>query len=420
MLLASGKEETHSFLGYQFKYILKNRSYDTNHLIIVFSGFGTGSDFTYDFFGSLNNSCRAAVLWIKDDFYQNNLATYYMDVLGEDRLEQAVIGFIREVQLFLEIDQQYCTLLGCSKGGASALYYGAKYNFKNIVASAPTIKIGSFISGIEPKDQPRLCANFICHGEVNSEKINQLDLRVIKEIDQDQAFDKNIFLISSQKDYIHNSQIKPFIGAFAKYNNFNYIESQSCLVRTHPDVTFFNTPLILSILNCLVFNLVPSFLNHVSIGDLPHKKAKVTKEPVFKAMKVDFDDESRFHPEGVFFLRGLACQNYEDLDYVLLLDSDTSQFKLDLAKGHKIFITKEYYADAFVNYDKAFFCTLGFRGLALDHLPQGFYRLSIEIIMETGERVISPFFYELDEKNISLNGKYELSTEDDILYLKIK
>ena len=94
MLLASGKEETHSFLGYQFKYILKNRSYDTNHLIIVFSGFGTGSDFTYDFFGSLNNSCRAAVLWIKDDFYQNNLATYYMDVLGEDRLEQAVIGFI--------------------------------------------------------------------------------------------------------------------------------------------------------------------------------------------------------------------------------------------------------------------------------------------------------------------------------------
>ena len=418
MFIASGKEETLSFLSFQFKYILKQRSYDTNHLIVVFSGFGSTTDFTYDFLGSLKNSCRSAVLWIKDDFFNNNFATYYMDTLGTDNLESAIIQFIRKVQEFIDIEYENCTLLGCSKGGASALYYGTKYDFKNLLVSAPTLLIGSSIRGIAPKGPLRQSVNFICGGEADKEKLGILDKRVINVIEKDNNYNKNIFLISSEADTRHSSQVKPFIGIFNKYNNFNYIESKSCLVRSHPDVTFFNAPLILGILNCLIFNMIPSFLNSITAGDLPNKKTKVTKQPVFDVKKIEFDNNSRFHPEGVFFLRGLECKEYSDLDYTLSLESGDNTSKLKLAKGNKPIISKDYYENSFVNYDKAYFCTPGYKGLDLSAVPSGIYRLSIEIKLRSGDNLKIPFKYKLEKLIISQNGEYEVSTVNNVLTLK--
>lgn len=419
MLVATGKEDVCDFLGFNFKYILKQRSYDTNHLIIVFSGFGSNSDFTYDFLNSLSSSSRAAVLWIKDDFYHNAYATYYLDIVGESRLEQAVIGFIAEVQKFLQIKHENCTLLGCSKGGAAAIYYGMTYHFKNIFVSAPTLLIGSSIAGLAPQAKARDSLPFICNGVDQNEAIAQLDARLIHAIEADRDYHKNIYLLSSEADHRHASQVKPFIGYFSKYTNFNYIESQSSLVRTHTDVTFFNAPFILSVLNCLAFNMPPNFLNHVIVSDDQTRRPEVSKEPVFSLNKLVFDRDSKLHPEGVFFLRGLACQEYGDLDYILQLSSADQVIEIPLAKGNKPTISKEYYADTFVNYDKAYFCTKSYKGLDLQKLPVGLYQLSIKINLKTGDRDHHQIQYSLQTVIQSQNGRYTLLTKEGYLYLRV-
>lgn len=212
VLNATGKEESIRFLEIDFTYILKPRLYDNDHLIVVFSGYGAKSEFTYDFLNSLSNSCRAAILWIKDDFYKKDYATYYIDRFGESKLENAVINFIKKAQDQLNISNENCVLLGCSKGGASAVYYGIKYQYKNIVISAPTLRIGSYIGGKAPLRSPRKSFPFICNNSDPNEVIDHLDKIIVNAIESDKYYDRNIYLLSSESDPYHLSQIKPFIG----------------------------------------------------------------------------------------------------------------------------------------------------------------------------------------------------------------
>ena len=414
MFNLSGKEESVDFEGFEFKYVLKNRAFDTNHLIVVFSGYGGSSDFNYDFLGSLKNN-RAYVLWIKDDFYNNNRATYYIDPITSDsnKLEKAVIGFINRVLSYLNINREDCTLLGCSKGGSSALLYGIKYNFTNILLSVPTLLIGSSIAGIIPKGNIRNNAKFILGNDLKSDDIKKLDSVILDEIEKDKNYDRNIYLISSKADPKYSGQVKPFLGCFLKYHNFNFIESNSVLVRTHSDVTLHNAPLILSILGCLIFKLPPSFKHSITYGDAPDKAPNISKKPVLKIRKLNFDDKGYFHPEGVFFIRGLACANYSDFKYIVRLKSEREEFEIVLAKGNNKTITKNYYEDAFVNYDKAYFCTNKHKGLDMSHIKPDVYQLFIEITMSTGEKCEVSLFDGSDINNKSFYGGFLQSVYSD-------
>lgn len=418
MLNATGKEEIIRFSSFDFKYIIKKRLYDTDHLIIVFSGFGSKSDFTYDFLKSLSDSCRAAVLWIKDDFYNNNHATYYVDKFGEKQLEAAVIKFIKEVQEFLNIKTKNCTLLGCSKGGASAMYYGIKYKFKNIVVTAPTLKIGSYIGGIVPPRRARTSFEFICNNSESEKAVAYYDNLITNAINLDKYYNRNIYLLSSESDPYHSGQIKPFIGHFSKYSNFNYIESKSTLVRSHQDVTSFNVPLIISILNCLSFNMAPSFSNRIIESNDTQKKVSISKEPVLELKKFDFDANSRLHLEGVYFLRGLECKDYSDLKYTLHLHG-SKNFNIKLAKGNRPDNSKQYYLDTFVNYDKAYFCSLKYNGLDMSSIPVGLYKIEIEINMKSGLSSKNTITHILKESIASANKRYKLLTIDGALHLEV-
>ncbi|MGP4963611.1 hypothetical protein [Psychrobacter celer] len=421
MFKISGKEEVLNFSGFDFKYILKNRSYDTNHLIVVFSGFGAKSNFTYDFKKSLQSN-RSYVLWIKDDFYGNNQATYYLDppYKNTTSLEQAIIQFIKEVMSFLEVEN--CTLLGASKGGSSALYYGIKYNFKNILVSAPTLLIGSSVAGIIPKGNPKAVAKFMLGDSLSRENTLKLDSYILEAIKDDQNLDKNIYLLSSPADNRYNGQIAPFLGLFYKYFNFNYIESHSVLVRKHQDVTSYNAPLILSILNCLTFNLTTTFTNSIISGDRSDAVEEITKEPILEVNKLGFDSAGRFYPEGIFFLRGLSCANYSDLKYELKLKAKDKDYEYitSLAKDNDTNISKKYYNKAFINYDKAHFCTFKHQGLDLSEVPDGSYQLFIKIQMATGDTCELPMVFKEGFHTDSCTNDYiqSISCERDIVIYK--
>ena len=423
MFTLSVQEEKLDFEGFTFKYILKERTYDTNHLIVVFSGFGAKSNFTYDFLNTLKSS-RAYVLWIKDDFYDNGEATYYIDpIYSEDnKLEQAISRFLDRVLDFLSVNRENCTLLGASKGGSSALYYGIKYNFKNILLSAPTLLIGSSIAGIAPKGKIKGPAKFMLGDDLNSNNINKLDSIILSQIENDTIYDRNIYLISSKADDRYLGQIQPFLGYFHKYFNFNLIESQSLLVRNHQDVTSHNAPLILSILGCLCYNLPPTFRNSIIHSDKSCKVRNITKEPVLRVDKINFDNNGLFYVEGVFFLRGVPCTYYHDLKYILKLKSPTKSYEILLAKDNKPQISKTYYEDTFVNYDKAYFCTNKHKGLNMSHITPECYQVFIEINMFTGDICEIPLSvdFDLEERycNIELE-KLIFSKEGNVFYKKL-
>ena len=78
--------------GIEVIYKYKPRKYDNKHLIIVFSGFGGVSEFTYDFQNSLDN-CPAHILWIKDCFYSH--CSYYLCYkMSLDVKTRLVINFL--------------------------------------------------------------------------------------------------------------------------------------------------------------------------------------------------------------------------------------------------------------------------------------------------------------------------------------
>lgn len=433
MFNLSGKEEEIDFKEFNFKYVLKKRAYDTNHLIVVFSGFGGKSNFTYDFLNALQSS-RSYVLWIKDDFYNNNKSTYYLDPLhlNSNKLETAIVDFIEEVLDYLEINRKNCTLLGCSKGGSSALYYGIKYNFNNIVVSAPTLLIGSSVAGIIPKGNVKSMAKFLLGDDLNQENIESMDSKIIGAIEEDNNFDKNIYLLSSKADPKYWGQIKPFLGYFHQYYNFNFLESKSVLVRTHQDVTYHNAPLILSILGCLTFNSTISFKNSVIYGDELDRSVEITKKPFIKIRRLNFDEKGFFYPEGVFFLKGVPCAEYRDLNYVLKLKSESKNYEINLAKLENKKISKNYYEDAFVNYDKAYFCTFKNEGLDMSKIEPGVYQIFIEIKMRwTGDvcdvplrrsQAIKSVIDSLNKEKIEINLNFVqrvFSENDKIYYSKV-
>lgn len=420
------KEEKTIVNNVLIKYIFKEARYDAQQLIVIFSGFGGKSQFTYDFKSSLKMN-RANVLWIKDEFFSNEHASYYIDPLRkevqEKKIEPAIFSFICDFLEKLDLKKEQCTLLGCSKGATSALYYGLKYNFKNLIISAPTIKLGSFLIGQAPPTVPaKRNASFMLENINNVEHINIFDEFILDLLNKDEFLNKNIYLISSPADPKHSTQIKPYLYNFLKYHNFNYIESVSPLVRTHPDVTFHNAPLILSILGSLSFNLAPRYDKSI-IGEQnqSNKEIDVPLTPVFHLATI-FLEKNKMFIEGVYFLRGKECKEYSDLEYTLFLQSHSEIYNMSLAKGNKTSISKDYYERSFFNYDKAYFCTRRYQGLEINHIKDGEYKLSVSIKMKTGEKHTTQLpVIEVKKHKISIADKiFSLIDKDNHLYLKVE
>lgn len=424
ILKASGKEESIIVNNQCIKYMYKKAKYDTHSLIVVFSGFGGKSQFTYDFKSSLVSN-RSHVLWIKDDFFNNGHSTYYLDPIRDGKssgkLELAIISFINSVLDQLQLSKDQCTLLGCSKGASSALYYGIKYDFKNLVLSAPVFLIGSSVSGKIPLLRPKPNATFLLEHIDNSSNINFLDRYIIDALEKDNFIDRNIYLFVSKVDPRYNEQEKPFLHYFIKYTNFNYIESLSPLVRTHQDVTSHNTPLILSILGCLSFNFPPNF-RYSFIGEETNINVSYKNEIVFDLRELYFKNGKLFIA-GIYFFRGIECKNYTDLDYKLLLESDEKEsYVIPLAKGNRPSISKEFYDKTFINYDKAFFCTTGHKGLDISFIEIGTYKVSVLLTMKSGEKdtKVLPFNPSIKPTEMCVDNKFfNTKNKNSVYYLEV-
>ncbi|MBU9847015.1 accessory Sec system protein Asp2 [Rahnella ecdela] len=356
--------------GVDITYKIKQRKYDNKHLIIVFSGFGATNMFTYDFLTALND-CPATVIWIKDDF--NECCSYYLCKDLDFSISHSVNSFIEEKLLELDLNKNNCTLAGFSKGGSTALYYGLKFNYKNIICSVPQLRIGTFINN----DWPQVAKHML--GDITKEKLQELDSLIPDLLSTCDDVDKNIYLLTSKIDKQYPEQVKPYLLEFIRYNNFNLFYAESLLIREHNQITPYHVPLLLGIFYSLSQGATPSYGYVELAGDGKVGNNDDAHDPITLLKQFDIREKLIF-PEGIAVIKGIPCGEYSDISTKLVFKNTDMSFSFPLAKANRPMLSRQLYERGYVNYDKGWFCTLKFKGLDVSSIEAGSYEVHIDII----------------------------------------
>lgn len=235
-------------------YRIKKSKYDCQHLLIVMSGFNLPDPTIYEF--DILSHCRSTVLWIKDDF--KGLPAYYLcndmkfDIEnGVSLLIDAVIDNVKPVNV---------SILGASKGGSAALYYGIKHKIKNIITCVPQFSIGRYVA-----EGHWEAVGAAMMGEISPQKVLALDRYIPGIIRHDNETQRNIYLFTSKQDVQYVTEIEPNLSLFDKYPLFNLIETCSPQVTKHTEVTPYNLPLILSLIYQFESGIFPQW-GHIYNG----------------------------------------------------------------------------------------------------------------------------------------------------------
>lgn len=386
---------------HSIKYIFKERRYDNNHLVVVFSGFGGRSEFTYDFLNVFKN-IRANVLWIKDDFHDH--CSYYLCHKNNFSIEKSVITFINKVIDDLAISKSNVTLVGASKGGSAALYYGIKYDFSNIVSSVPQLLIGNYVSSVWP-----VIGNHMMGDEKDIDYLNSL---IKKHLKNDANLNKNIYILTSEADSQYKEHIAPFLKYFYKYGNINIMFSESILVREHNQITAHHTDIIMGIISMLSSNCIPKIGVTSLYGD--ESVTKIEKPVSIVELKNVYVNSGRLYLDGIGIVRGKEASRYDQINYKLVLVSDKN-IELGLAKGHRPQLTRQYYNGSFCIYDKCWFTTHKYKGIDISNIPEGIYQLCLEIKF-SDYSITVPLDY---KGTVSSSMNHELEIDNRRLLLRV-
>lgn len=367
--------------GCDIFYCLKKGVLDCDHLLVVFSGFGMHGNFTYDFAGKSLEIIPSNILWIKD-IYKGN-ACYYLGSKMDFSFEKAIVKLIDKICQDLNLNRDTVTLLGASKGGTASLYFGLKYNFKNIISSAPQIKIGSFVKKVHPDVYDHLIKS-----ESDVEELDSLIDKNINALELD--LNKNIYLFSSLVDEYETCE--DLHKSLIKFKNFNHIQTDSQLVWQHNTITAYNIPLIISIICANSQGLSPSFGQDVINGN--RQKSSYNIENVIREQRKRCEviaelqsfrvDGDRIYPEGVAFVRGYEIQGYGTIKKKLILRDKRSSREYIFPIGsflNKRF-SKTYYSEVFIDYSAAGFTTMLRKGLNVS-IPPSSYELFINLEVES-------------------------------------
>ena len=362
--------------GIEITYKQKKNKFDFKHLIFVFSGFLNKTPGNYDFINAMSD-CPAEVIWINDSF--DNMYTYYLCVNMDFKIEEAIKEFMMQKIQERNLSYSQVTTTGYSKGGSAALYYGLSMGIKNIVTTVPQMKIGSYVA-----NNWKEVASHMMGEDYQNAHINYLDKLLVKTLKQEKDFNRNIYLLTSESDIQYNTEIRPYLEDFAKYDNFNLMKSFSVFVREHNQVTSHHTALLLSIYYALASEATPRF-NQGEVnffGNQPCPKPDLNSKETFVDLRTFELKENTIFVEGVAIIRGTHLQEYSDVDYHLIFTEKNSkkEYIKPLAKTHKPYLTREHFDGNFVVYYKGWFTTYQYKGINISDIPKGNYQLSINII----------------------------------------
>ncbi|NOJ60387.1 hypothetical protein [Arthrobacter sp. 260] len=331
----------------------------------------------YGFDGKALDDVKGAILWIQDSVDNHN--SYYLCHGLDFRIEKAVRDLIFDCLDDMDLGPENCTLLGGSKGGSAALLFGTKYEFKNIIASVPQTKIGTYT-------RHKLKETF-CYmaNEDQDESENVLNTYIPNSIANPISFDKNIYIISSLTDPEYAVHIDPHVSDLDKQKNFNLLLTDSSLVRAHPDVTPYNIPFILSVLYALCEGITPKY-GHVSNGNGENDRA-LSSNYFNSSGTARLNPVARFHwcqliNDNVTF-QGYAVALGEEVDAdsretTLILKSRTSEYSFPMSKRADQTIATKLYDKYYRDYTWGGFEPHQSKGIDLSKIDQGEYEFLSE------------------------------------------
>ncbi|MFB7246616.1 hypothetical protein CW362_04975 [Streptomyces populi] len=218
------------------------------HLTVVFADTHGPDD--HGWATGMFDDLRSNILWIRDRFDDGN--TYYLCKEGDFGIEESVIGLIQKVVKALGLTPADVTLWGSSKGGSAALHFGLKYGFRNIVASVPQLRIGTFVRDVHPDTGRHMLGETMPEDRVRLLDSVLTDL-LVSEVNPG----AHLYLVSSPQDEQYATQIEPYLGLLQRYPNFNFLFSESPHITGHDEVTRRNTPPLLGIAHLLVEGISP-------------------------------------------------------------------------------------------------------------------------------------------------------------------
>lgn len=356
------------------EHIFEPAKQDRQHLLVIFSGFSVD----YEFRGATAEGCRSNILWIKDKFFGDY--TYYLFCEKSHNIESAIIDLIDEYRLDLNLSKEQCTLMGFSKGGSAALYYALKYDFRNIIASCPQVKIGTYIS----TNWRRPTRHMLGEGYTELD-ITNLDGVIPNLLNSESVVNKNIYLISSPQDVQYKTEIEPYLDLFWRCKNFNFIFTKSTLAWQHNKVTRYNIPMILSIIHAHGEGVVPHFgqvSNGVNNYDIEKSKSVLFEQSSMKHVismlhKVKFD-EGRLYPDGAAFIKGMECESYRKIKQTLLLIGFET-YEIPLGKVINEDLSYQYFDRVFCDYRAGGISSVGYKGIDLTNINVGTYKLGVKV-----------------------------------------
>lgn len=359
--------------GVEISYMRKPARYDTKHLVVIFSGFSGNGKPAYNYHNTLSD-CPAEVVWIQDYFFGGE--SYYLCAKGRFNIEPVVYGFISSILQELKLDVSDCTLLGSSKGGSAALYYGFKYNFGNIIASVPQFHIGSYVEEDWPYALRHMTEGLSeCEVRDVQDKLDGMISEAVKTSD----LQKNVYLISSLADVQYETEVSRNIQQLRKFDNFNLIMANSQMIKQHNQVSRHTIAIAMSIVNLSAMGMSPRF----SEEQVKYRVLTAPKKPSYRPLvklKNFRVSGGKYFPEGISVIRGVSCESYSDISLKLILKSDKDTISIGIAKDNKPDLTRELFDGDLVLYDKGWFCTAKHSGLSIDDLPLGEWSAHIEIL----------------------------------------
>lgn len=349
---------------------------DARHLIVVFSGLGAPNG--YHFAGKSLMDLRANILWIRDDF--DGHYSYYMCRDMDFGIEASVSGLIERTLAGLGLSRNQVSLLGVSKGGSAALYYGLRYGYRNIVTIVPQFLIGSYV-----RDRP-VTGQYMLGESMPQQCVDMLDGAVPEMLKARGGQGHNIYLFSSEADEQYQTEIDPHLQLFWACENFNFIRTDSPMVRQHGEVSGYNMPLISGLLAALTEGADPR-LGFVENGNqqineverqayLHERRASDALTAVVKKQDIR---GANIVLSGDAFLPGETPYGLPMTTKSLVMESGSRQFEFPLATTEAKYLYSQYFDRFACDYPHGGFEPETPAGISMKGLPVGTYNLSLRV-----------------------------------------
>lgn len=175
-------------------------------LVIIFSSLTEKNKFRYNYIRTLEN-LNVNKLFILDDF--GDQGAYYLGRNKDFSIETTVNSLIQYFQRKLKIYNENITMVGLSKGGYAAIYFGVKNYVGNVIAGSPQSNLGHFL--INQAKHPNI-ASYISG---RAEKADQvyLDELLYKVIQQPSDVSPYIKIMVGSKDHYLKNHVEPLVAA---------------------------------------------------------------------------------------------------------------------------------------------------------------------------------------------------------------